>query len=53
MVVGGQCSSAEKMDQLTFIATGLIISKVLPKWRVLAGTGEDTPSNICWYSATS
>lgn len=29
MVVGGQCSSAEWMDQSTFIAGGLIISKGL------------------------
>ena len=29
MVVGGQCSSAEWMDLLTSIATGLTIDKVL------------------------
>jgi len=29
VVVGGQCSSAEMMDQLTYITTGLTISKGL------------------------
>ena len=53
MVMGGQCSSTEKMDQL--IATGLIIREGLEtsKWRVLAGTGEDTPSDTYCYSPTS
>jgi len=53
MVMGGQCSSTEKMDQL--IATGLIIREDLEtsKWRVLAGTGEDTPSDTYCYSPTS